>query len=651
MLEVIYRPQELTQLPDSNGRRISVGAGRRSMTVVNRSPFWFMVTANGIDPVEIVPAWNKVNFPIPNDTRTFRIVPWTLNGQAVLDWTSDLVNMVLVDASCDSVGGTTTSAIISASVPLAVSEQSPLGSTVTVESLVPFTGTPEQFSVDPADNAWLYISGNDNQLQRETDVAATNPITHVWYFGANAQGTGTFLGTLVPAEEFFTNIAGETATYNEFGPESTGITGAGPSNVSGPIIAGASVPGGSLSGYTITSPLGLQLSQVLGNLIYGGTSGSTTKIGQTSPASSEVIYLYTGQKVVLWCYIDDNGESGMIGFYDAANPANGCAYTWTANAQITMSAPGIAIAYPNQPPSAYVDYVMGMYDVTGATVEFAPSTQYAAKTSLHGHSLTRLYLGNAPVSKVNPIPVSRQIERISKVLTTATLGANASYTQNWIDTQNPQLTDQYGNIGPTIVNAVSGFVYSDQEGTIYLDATEDTANANLTVTKTVSVTAGQPTRIPLTFVGYRYVRFRYTNGGTAQGSFELTQTAYQDYREEYRPSGRSYQETGTALGASATYTGAWHDAHYYGWPYPVAPLSVSAVSAMVYTDQAGTLYLDQTDNTADANLIISTSVTISAATPASLVKTALIGRYFRFRLVNGATAQTTLDLQATAWKE
>ena len=39
MLQTIYRPGDLTKVPAP--KRIPVGAGRNSMYVINRSPFWF----------------------------------------------------------------------------------------------------------------------------------------------------------------------------------------------------------------------------------------------------------------------------------------------------------------------------------------------------------------------------------------------------------------------------------------------------------------------------------------------------------------------------------------------------------------------------------------------------------------------------------
>ncbi len=97
-------------------------------------------------------------------------------------------------------------------------------------------------------------------------------------------------------------------------------------------------------------------------------------------------------------------------------------------------------------------------------------------------------------------------------------------------------------------------------------------------------------------------------------------------------------ESTTALAASATYTGAWLDTSTLGY---------ARVFALAAADQAGTLYVDFSEDGTN----VSISVSASIAAPASPlvagyfadeadIETALIGRYVRVRVVNGSTAQT-----------
>lgn len=105
-------------------------------------------------------------------------------------------------------------------------------------------------------------------------------------------------------------------------------------------------------------------------------------------------------------------------------------------------------------------------------------------------------------------------------------------------------------------------------------------------------------------------------------------------------------ETTAALGSSATFTGAWHDTLYYNW-----------FGALALTDQSGTLLLDEADQAAPnvTNLIASAA---TAATPANqpsppaagqvarIVPTKTVLRFNRVRFINGATAETRLNIQS-----
>jgi hypothetical protein len=625
------------------------------MYVVNRSPFWFELRAAGGDPVAIIESWEQTSFPIPSDTRTFVLTPYEMNGNPIVDFSSDLLNMVLVDTSCDNVSGSTHTPIISASVPLSISSQATVGgsSVVSAGSLVPFSGVPESISIDPVNNPWLTLNGEDLLLQRETDVTQSTSVNaEIWGAYVNPASAGSYFSMAVLSETFFSNNLGfNLSTVNRFGPYTKNdsyVLGAATDIV----ISGANIPGGSLTSYPITSPLGVETSVMVSDGLIA-TIGTVFTIGAMSATSPEVMYFYAGQKMLLWFYVVPDGLSGYIGMFDAANPANGVAFSWTANVAQSVGAPGISegevSANPPSPPG-YSPPVGGTYDLSKATVILTPSIGVIASTSLHGHSLSRIYVGNSPVSAVNPIPIQRQKERLTQTLTTAALGASATYTQAWLDTQGPNLSDSYGNPGPSTVGSVAGEVFTNETGTLYVDTTDDTTNANLTVTTAYAISASTQTSIPRLNASRRYLRYRFVNGATAQGSFELTQTAFTDSLPG-AVSHHTIAATTTVLAASATYTQPWVDSEEFLSQVSEGPRSVIAVAGMAYSDQAGTLYLDQTDDSSNANLIVSTAGTaVVAATAVAFAKTTLNSRYYRFRYVNGATAQTTFELTQTGFE-
>lgn len=513
MLQTIYRPGDLASLPVL--KRIPVGAGRKSMLVVNRSPFWFIVKASGGDPVEIIMGWDKASFNIPTDTRTFTIEPYELNGAPVVDWSSDLPNMVLVDTSCDAVSSSSHSAIISPMVPLSVSTNAALGSSVTVQDLVPFTGNPSQYDASPAGNPWIVVTGSEAQLQLLQNNTL-NPGSPNRLNGFNKQG---YMQAVVPTGSF---NAGANAGIGNNVPITGSAYGPGDSNFGvEPVDVGTRGNTYNASSYTIKNPLGVDASE-FSSLIFGASSLTVSEV------SNEVLYLYNGQYLVLWIYLDASGTFGYAGVYDAANPGNGFAVRFVSPAGTTFNNPAIVLAN-YEGASSFVVPQFGSYDLTNASVEPASNVQPLARTSLNGHSLSRLYIGSAPVSELNPVPVKKYLTRISAKVTSATLGANATFTEStWQDSENPGLSDIYGNPGPSVANYVAGMVYSDQAGTLYLDVTDDTSNANLILSTSVAVTAATATALPKTAVGGRYYRFRYVNGVTAQTTFELTRTIMEE---------------------------------------------------------------------------------------------------------------------------
>jgi len=91
--------------------------------------------------------------------------------------------------------------------------------------------------------------------------------------------------------------------------------------------------------------------------------------------------------------------------------------------------------------------------------------------------------------------------------------------------------------------------------------------------------------------------------------------------------------TTTALAGGATFTGSW-----------VSRDALTTVMVAVITDQAGTLYLEQSSDATNTDSSISYVIDASTNEVHRLV---CIRKYFRVRLTNGATAQSYLRLQAT----
>lgn len=96
--------------------------------------------------------------------------------------------------------------------------------------------------------------------------------------------------------------------------------------------------------------------------------------------------------------------------------------------------------------------------------------------------------------------------------------------------------------------------------------------------------------------------------------------------------------TNTPLGANGTYTQPWQDANALG---------VNYVSASVYSDKSGTLYIDLADDTNNPMLGVQ-SVSVTGGTPTRLqYPQTITTRYWRLRYVNGGTAQTNFELYQT----
>lgn len=90
--------------------------------------------------------------------------------------------------------------------------------------------------------------------------------------------------------------------------------------------------------------------------------------------------------------------------------------------------------------------------------------------------------------------------------------------------------------------------------------------------------------------------------------------------------------TTTALGGSATFTGTWFDVGGY-----------SSISIMSFADQAGTLNVEFSPDTTNADVIVAYSTAVNVAFHQLFAPQ---GRYFRIVYNNGSSAQGTFRLQA-----
>jgi hypothetical protein len=87
----------------------------------------------------------------------------------------------------------------------------------------------------------------------------------------------------------------------------------------------------------------------------------------------------------------------------------------------------------------------------------------------------------------------------------------------------------------------------------------------------------------------------------------------------------------TPLAAGATYTGTTKDFYYNGSPNPLGFYNV-----MAYSDQAGTVYIEQSHDSSNWDYTESQSLTGGTA---AKLKSAVYTRYIRPKYVNGATLQ------------
>lgn len=88
--------------------------------------------------------------------------------------------------------------------------------------------------------------------------------------------------------------------------------------------------------------------------------------------------------------------------------------------------------------------------------------------------------------------------------TTDTLSANEVYTT--------------GSLNTDRADSITGSVWADQAGTLYIEQSPD--GQNWDISEEVTVTAGDGQGFSKSLYG-PYVRLRYVNGGTDQGAFRL----------------------------------------------------------------------------------------------------------------------------------
>lgn len=134
-------------------------------------------------------------------------------------------------------------------------------------------------------------------------------------------------------------------------------------------------------------------------------------------------------------------------------------------------------------------------------------------------------------------------------------------------------------------------------------------------------------------INLRYVRVKVVNGATAQTAFFLATSLVRFDGNFNFDKNLNFTHSTTALASSATFTGVTLDLG--------SNHSYNSHKAMVYTDQAGTLYLEQSRD--GSTWRITTTQSVTAGTTA-IATDGIINQYVRVRYVNGATLQTTFEL-------
>jgi hypothetical protein len=134
----------------------------------------------------------------------------------------------------------------------------------------------------------------------------------------------------------------------------------------------------------------------------------------------------------------------------------------------------------------------------------------------------------------------------------------------------------------------------------------------------------------------RYLRLKFQNGAVAQTSLFIQAIGIrEDGGMDYQQT-PSFTHSTTALAASGVFTGVTLNTGSQN--------SYLMHKSLVYTDQAGTLQLQQSRD--GVTWRTTQSVAVAAAT-ATVVVDPLVCQYCRVLFTNGATAQTVLELDST----
>ena len=208
--------------------------------------------------------------------------------------------------------------------------------------------------------------------------------------------------------------------------------------------------------------------------------------------------------------------------------------------------------------------------------------------------------------------------------TTTVLGANATYTGNGKDAGSPGLRNRLRVMILHTAGNTPGHLVIEQS----------TDNSTFRETHRIPIPSDSQYRIFNFPILLRYVRIRFINGATAQTAFFIASALVTIDSSMDKGKILNFLETTTALGASATYTG--NTLNLGSNPY------YSKVRFLVFADQAGTLYLDQSR---DGSTWRTTNAQAVSANTSYTLEYNISAQYIRVRYVNGATAQGSFELQ------
>lgn len=216
----------------------------------------------------------------------------------------------------------------------------------------------------------------------------------------------------------------------------------------------------------------------------------------------------------------------VAGVYDSTPPApaDGQAVALQTDSQGNLlvnvkvgsaTNPSVGVTGSTAPTSATE---IGIVDNSG-NLQNVSSTNPVPENLIQWGSTTISPASNISGDGTQVGPVIRPIQRkYTQTLTTTLLGSNAAFTSPWFD------TNQSGAALVAIMWRADQIASSTPLPTI--QGSNDTTNANFTIS--LAVFSGSPggaaTWQMYAIVPTRYWRFVYTNGATAQGSFEVVAT-------------------------------------------------------------------------------------------------------------------------------